>query len=110
MNATAPKTPAPKARLTKALRILSRLVLLSLAAAAFTLLTSLYARSIRTPSPTPHGKHHRALAPKITELPEFFGEVILIAVCTVAGRLIFRLRLSPAPRRKTPLTLLDSND
>jgi len=92
------------------LRILSRLALLSLAAAAFTVLTALYARSVRTPTPTPHWRLHRALAPKITGLPEFFGEGILIAVCTLAGRLVFRLRLSPAPPREKLLSLFDSTD
>jgi hypothetical protein len=79
----------------KTVRVLSRLAILSLAAAAFTLLTLLCSRFVHTPSPTPHWKLHRSLGPKISELPELFGEGIVIAVCTVAGRLVFRLRLTP---------------
>ena len=86
----------------KSIRLLSRLALLSLAAAAFTLLTSVYSRFVRTPSPLPQWKLNRRLAPQISRFPEVLGEGILIAICTVAGRLVFRLRLSPPPPRDKP--------
>lgn len=94
------KPVAPKALLPKVLRTVSRLILLSLAAALFTLLTSIYARSVRTPTPTPRWSLHRTLAPRITQIPEFFGEALLIAACTMAGRFVFRLRLSSHPPRQ----------
>jgi hypothetical protein len=97
----------------KFIPVLSRLALLSLVAAAFTLLTSIYGSFVRTPSPLPHWILHRRSAPQISQFPEFLGEGILIAACAVAGRFVLRLRLVPAtrteeqlisltPRQKTP--------
>ena len=90
----------------KFIRLLSRLAVLSLLAIAFVLLTSIYARFVRTPSPLPHWQLHRRSAPQITQFPEFLGEGILIAVCAAAGRLVFRLRLAPAPRTEGKLISL----
>jgi hypothetical protein len=90
----------------KIIRTLSRLVFLSLVAAIFTLLTSVYGRFVRTPSPTPRWKLHRSLAPRISQLPEFLGEGVVIALCTVAGRVVFRLRLSSSsPSKARPISL-----
>ena len=80
--------------------MLSRLVLLSLAATIFALLTSAYGKYVASPLPEQHWQLHRSLTPKISELPEFLGEAILIGVCAVAGRVVFRLGLSPPSRRK----------
>lgn len=97
---------SPSAVLLKAFRVLWRLTLLSLAIAVFTLLTSTYARTLRTPMPIPRWRPHRSLTPKMTQIPEFLGEGVLIAACTVAGRIIFRLRLSsPAPGKEQRLQL-----
>jgi hypothetical protein len=90
----------------KTVRILSRLAILSLAAAVFSLLTYLYSGFVHRPSPAGQQKIHRSLVPKISELPELFGEGILIAVCTVAGRLVFRLRLNPSSPTEGQLTSL----
>jgi hypothetical protein len=82
-------------------RMLSRLVLLSLAAAIFALLTSAYGKYVASPLPGQHHwQLHRSLTPKISELPEFIGQAMLIAVCAVVGRVVFRLRLSSPSRRE----------
>ena len=78
--------------------ILLRLVLLSLVAAIFTLLTSAYGKYIASPLPGQHWQLHRSLTPKISELPEFIGEAMLIALCALIGRVMFRLRLSHRSR------------
>jgi MFS superfamily sulfate permease-like transporter len=80
--------------------ILLRLVLLSLVAAIFTLLTSAYGKYIASPLPGQHWQLHRSLTPKISELPEFIGEAMLIALCALIGRVMFRLRLSHRSRLK----------
>jgi hypothetical protein len=84
----------------KVVRKLSRLVLLSLVATMFALLTSAYGKYVASPLPSQHWQPHRSLTPKISELPEFIGEAMLIALCAVVGRVVFRLRLSPPSRRK----------
>lgn len=91
------------------LRTLTRLLLLSLAAALCVLLTARLGAKVPAPSPAPRYRMHRSLAPRITELPEFLGEALLLAACTTAGRLIFRLRLSPTPRKQQPLNLFKPN-
>jgi hypothetical protein len=84
----------------KIVRMLARLALLSLVAAVFVLLTSEYGKYVASPLPGQHWQLHRSLTPKISELPEFMGEGVLIALCAVVGRLAFRLRLSPPSRRQ----------
>jgi len=84
----------------KVVRMLSRLVLLFLASALFALLTSAYGKYVASPLPGQHWQLHRSLTPKISELPQFIGEAMLIALCAVAGRVVFRLRLSPPSRQK----------
>jgi hypothetical protein len=62
----------------KLVRVLSRIVLLSLAAGAFVGLTGLYGRSIRTPLPDPIGqaeRQHRPSEPEVSQFPEFIGEL-----------------------------------
>lgn len=87
----------------KVVQILSRLVLLSLVAGIFALLTSAYGKYVASPLPGQHWQLHRSLAPKISELPEFIGEALLIALSAVIGRRVFRLRLSPPSRRNIDL-------
>ena len=84
----------------RVVRMLSQLILLSLAAAIFTLLTVAYGKYVAPSFPGQHWQMHRSLTPKISELPEFIGEVILISLCAVVGRVVFRLRLSPPSRRQ----------
>jgi hypothetical protein len=98
----------------KAVRVLSRLALLSLAAAAFVGLTDIYGRSVRLPLRDPHDREvrgHRPSAPEASQFPEFLAEVITLAIYAVAGRVVFRLRLSPVSlsnRQPIVLNLHDS--
>jgi hypothetical protein len=92
----------------KFMRVCSRLAILSLAAAAFAGLTAIYGGSAR-PLPNPRlraWKEHRPSAPDLGRFPELIGEGIVVAIYAVAGRLIFRLRLSPRSRSEgDPISL-----
>jgi hypothetical protein len=93
----------------KFIRVLSRLALLSLAAAAFAALTGIYGGSVRPPLPNPQwraGRLHRPSAPEFGKFPEFIGEGIVLAVFGVGGRIVFRLRLSPMSRSEGQPILL----
>jgi hypothetical protein len=93
----------------KFVRVLSRLALLSLVAAAFAALTGIYGGSVRPPLPNPEwraGRQHRPSAPEIGKFPEFIGEGMIVAIFAVAGRIVFRLRLSPASRSEGQPILL----
>jgi hypothetical protein len=94
----------------KLVRVLSRLALLSLAAAAFVGLTGIYGGSVRPPLPNPRWqaeRRHRPSAPHVSQFPEFVGEGVVLALYAVAGRIVFRLRLSPASRSEGQPILLD---
>lgn len=85
----------------KFVRVLSHLALLSLAAAAFAVFTGIYGGSVRTPLPDPQwraGRRHRPSAPELRKFPELVGEGMVLAIYAVAGRIVLRLRLSPASR------------
>ena len=93
----------------KVVRLLSRVVLLSLMAAAFAVLTRLYGDSVR-PVP-PHQqwraeRAHRPSGPELSRFPEVIGEGLVVAIYAVLGRIVFRLRLSPASRGAGDLVLL----
>jgi hypothetical protein len=93
----------------KIVRVLSRLALLSLAAAAFAGLTEIYCGSARPPLPDPQWRDergHRPSAPDVGRFPEFVGEGMILAIYAVAGRTVFRLRLSPASRSEGQPILL----
>jgi len=86
----------------KLLRVLSRLALLSLAAAAFAGLTRIYAGSVRPPVPDPNfqvERLHRPSAPQLSRFPGFVAAGMVVALFALAGRIIFRLRLSSVSRR-----------
>lgn len=90
-------------------RVIFRTALLSLAAVAFVGLTGIYGRSVRVPLPDPqfraeHG--HRAGAPQASYFLEFLGVCIELAIFTVAGRVVFRLRLTPPSRNEGKPVLL----
>jgi len=94
----------------KLVRVLSRLVVLLLAASAFVGLTEIYASSVRLPLPNPRwqaGLQHRPSAPEVAECPEFVGAGVMLAGWAVAGRRGLRLRLSPVSRSAEQLVLLD---
>jgi hypothetical protein len=87
----------------KLVRVLSRLALLSLAAALFVVLTKIYGDSAPPPLPYPgfekfQKKHrHPPPAPNAAEFTEFIRYGIAFAIFAVGGRLAFRLRLNPVP-------------
>ena len=94
----------------KLLRLLSRIVLLSLAAAAFVGLTKAYGSSVQLPVPSPRAQAerlHRLSAPEVGQLPEFLGQAVLLAFFAVVGRVFFRLRLSLVLCSEGPPILLD---
>jgi hypothetical protein len=85
----------------KLVRVLSRLALLSLAAAAFVGLTGIYGGSVQLPLPSPNwqaARGHRPSAPEVSQFPEFIGESMAVVFFAVIGRLALRLRLSPVSR------------
>jgi len=102
--------PRPGRRAVKLVRVLSRLALLSLAAAAFVGLTGIYGDSVRPPVPNPHSqaaRRYRPSAPQVGRFPEFVGEGMLLAFFAVVGRIALRLRLSPVSRSEGQPILLD---
>jgi hypothetical protein len=81
-------------------RALSRIALLSLAAAAFAGLTAIYRDLAPPPLPNQNWqtfRRHRASAPHVAEFPEFVAEGMVVTIYVVSGRLL-RLRLSRIPR------------
>jgi hypothetical protein len=93
----------------KLVRVFSRLALLSLAAAAFVGLTGVYGGSVRVPLPNPGWqaeRRHRPSAPHFSDFPEFAGEGMLLAFWAGCGRIVLRLRLSPASRSEGQPILL----
>lgn len=93
----------------KLVRVLSRLALLSLAAAAFVGLAGIYGSSVRSPLPDPRwqaGRNHRPSEPEVSQFPEFIGEGFLLVFFAVIGRIALRLRLSPVSRSEgQPISL-----
>lgn len=90
-------------------RVIGRLAILSLVAAAFVCLTAIWGGSAQLSSPDPQlleERGHRPSAPGIDYFPELVGEIMGVAIVAVGGRIVFRLRLSPASRSKGQLTLL----
>ncbi|HEY3454330.1 MAG TPA: hypothetical protein VGK64_06980 [Bryobacteraceae bacterium] len=93
----------------KFVRVLSRLALLSLAAASFAGLTRIYGDSVRLTLPDPEwraGRQHRPSTPEIGQFPELIGEGMLLIFYAVAGRIVLRLRLSPPSRTEGQPILL----
>jgi len=93
----------------KVLRVVSRLILLSLVAAAFTALTAIYGGLVHSPLPNPHSRamrQHRPAAPELGGFPVFVAEFAVVAIFGVGGRIVLRLRLSPASRSEGQLILL----
>lgn len=94
----------------KLVRVLLRIALLSLGAAAFVGLTAIYCGSVRPPFPDPHWKaarRHRPSAPQVSQFLEFVAAALGLALFAVGGRIVFRLRLSPASRSEGQPILLD---
>ena len=94
----------------KLLQVLSRLVLLSLAAAVFVGLTGVYGGSVRPPLPSPRSqaeRRHRPSAPQVNQFPEVLAGGVELALYALAGRIVFRLRLSPVSRSEEQPILLN---
>jgi len=93
----------------KLVQVLPRLALLSLAAAVLVGLTVLYGGLVRTHLASPQEQefrlHHPSAPQFVDEFPEFFAAVTEVALFALMGRLIFRLRLAPAPRDRRPILL-----
>ena len=84
----------------KVIRIFSRLLLLLLVAAAFVGLTAIYGSSTHPALPNvryQQEQRHEPSAPEIGYFSQFVGYGIMLAVFCYAGRMLFRLRLNPAP-------------
>lgn len=81
----------------KAIRILTRIGMMSAAAVIFMALTGLYAHSIRPPvfrfNPRIFTRERRPAEPRLNAVPKFVGECFLFALITVGGRKLLRLRL-----------------
>jgi hypothetical protein len=93
----------------KWIRVVSRVALISLAAAAFIGLTGIYGVSRRHGLPSASWQEergHRPSAPQVMYFPDVIGDGIVLAIFAFAGRIIFRLRLSPVSRNEGPLMLL----
>lgn len=78
-------------------RLLLRIVVISLAAAVFIGLIGIYAGSLKPDLKNPYRQvspQNRASAPQLSRWPGFIGGCILLVLCAVAGRTVFRLRLS----------------
>ena len=89
--------------------MLSRLAILSLAAAALVGLTQVYGGFARPPLPSPSWQYerlHHSFGPNIILLPECLGDLTVIAIYAVAGRLLLRLRLSSVPPKEGKPILL----
>ena len=94
----------------KTIRLLSRIALLSLAAAGFVRLTAIFGDSVQTQLPNrgwQAERRRRPSPPQLRYVAEFFGEGMVIAIYAVAGRLVFRLRLSPVSRAEGQPIFLD---
>jgi hypothetical protein len=90
-------------------RVVSRLALLSLVAAAFAALTAIYGGSVRSPLPKPQwraAKRHLPSAPEFGAFPGLVGEFMVVVIFGVGGRIVLRLRLSPASRSEGQPILL----
>jgi hypothetical protein len=96
----------------KLVRLLSRLALLSLAAAAFVGLTKIYGDSAPPRLPYPgiekfQATHrHPPSAPNAARFPEFIRYSLAFAIFAVGGRVAFRLRLNPPSPSEEQPTLL----
>jgi hypothetical protein len=78
-----------------------RLGILLLAAAALVGVTWIFGGWVGTELPNPQSmaaRRHRRDGPEAGKFGEFLGQGIEVAVLAVMGRVVFRLRLSPASR------------
>jgi hypothetical protein len=94
----------------KLLRMLSRLALVSLAAAVFVGLTDLMEVQCGPPLPNSdwqEEQRHRPDAPDLSKFPEFIAGGMAVVLLTFVGRIFLRLRLSPVSHSEGQLISLD---
>ena len=93
----------------KLVRVLSRLALLSIVAAALAGLTEIYVSLVRSPSTNPierAERQHHPSEPEVSQFPEFICYVVLFLFWVGIGRAGLRLRLSPVSRTEgRPISL-----
>lgn len=97
----------------KLVRVLSRLRLISLAAAAVVALTAIVGGAVRIPPPNARWqaqREQRRSGPQGGKFAEFIGAGGLVAFWTLAGRIAFRLRLAPESLGEGELILLGLDD
>jgi hypothetical protein len=93
----------------KSFRVLSRLAILALAAAALVGLTGIYGGSRPPALPSANWqaeRQHRPSAPQASDIQDVVGNCVVLAVFAFAGRVIFRLRLSPVSRSRSERQLI----
>jgi len=72
-------------------------------------LTGIYGYSVRPALPYPGYRathRHRPSAPQLSQFPGFVGAGLALALFAMGGRIVFRLRLSRAPRSEGQPILL----
>ncbi|HVY94466.1 MAG TPA: hypothetical protein VHA14_17010 [Bryobacteraceae bacterium] len=87
-------------------RTLSRIVLISLAVAGFIMLTAKYGNSGPDPARDLLGeiaREHRPAWPDLDDAIAIPGQLVVLALYAVIGRIFFRLRLSPPSRNEGKL-------
>ena len=90
-------------------RVISRLAILLIVGAAFVGLSAVYLRSADPLMPNARGQweiRHQPSAPGVGYVVDFVGYAILLAMFAWLGRMLFRLRLNPAPRNEGKPILL----
>lgn len=93
----------------KFVRILSRLILISLAAAIFVMLTAYWGNAMKAPPRDLLGeiaREHRPPWPDFSDSITILGEGAALVLYALIGRIVLRLRLSPAPRNEGQLLRL----
>jgi len=76
------------------MKILSRIGLLTFAAALAITLMWLWSEALRFPAnPGGRMRRHRPPEPQLARLPGFAGQAVIVVLIAVAGRKILRLRL-----------------
>jgi hypothetical protein len=90
-------------------RLMSRILILLLAATALIGLEEVYSRSAY-PLTNPRldaERRHQPSAPEVGYISQFIGYALFLTMCALGGRLVFRMRLNPAPRTDGHPLLLD---
>lgn len=90
-------------------RPLFRLAVLLMVGALLVELTAMYGKSAHPFMPNARGQweiQHQPSTPSVGYVTDFLGQAILLAIFAWLGRMLFRLRLNPAPRNEGKPILL----